>query len=154
MVSVTRFHAGGAYNVIPGTAEVAGTARCLRAEVRDFIERRIGEIAKSVASGYGVEASVDYDRNYPVTVNDEAAVKFAARVAGDVVDPANVTTNAPPLLAGEDFSYMLEARPGAFVFIGNGDSAGLHSAHYDFNDEIIPIGCSYWARLVESAMPA
>jgi hippurate hydrolase len=154
VVSVTRFHAGNAYNVIPETAEVAGTVRCLRADVRDLAERRIGEISKAIAAAHGASVSVFYDRNYPITVNDANAVAFAAGIAGQVAGASNVATDSPPLLAGEDFAYMLEKRRGAYIFIGNGDSAGLHNASYDFNDEIIPLGCSYWARLVETAMPA
>jgi amidohydrolase len=154
VVSVTRFHAGNAYNVIPETAEVAGTVRCLRSAVRDLAEKRVGEIAKAIAAAHSASASLFYDRNYPVTVNDPRAVDFAAGIAGQVVGAANVVTDSPPMLAGEDFAYMLEQRPGAYVFIGNGDSAGLHNASYDFNDEVIPLGCSYWARLVETAMPA
>ncbi len=154
VVSVTRFHAGTAYNVIPETAEIAGTVRCLSGTVRDLAEKRIGEIAGAVAAAHGASVSLFYDRNYPVTRNDPNAVAFAAGIAGQVAGAPNVATDAPPLLAGEDFSYMLEERPGAFIFIGNGDSTGLHTATYDFNDEIIPLGCSYWARLVETAMPA
>lgn len=154
VVSVTRFHAGNAYNVIPETAEVAGTVRCLSGEVRDLAEKRINEIMQGIAAAHGARASLFYDRNYPITRNDPAAVDFAASIAAEVAGTAHVATDAPPLLAGEDFSYMLEQRPGAFVFIGNGKSSGLHTAGYDFNDEIIPIGCSYWARLVETAMPA
>ncbi len=154
VVSVTKFHAGTAYNVIPASAEIAGTVRCLLPAVRDFAEKRIGEIASAIAAAHGAEIDLFYDRNYPITRNDPAAVVFAADIAGEVAGAANVSTDAPPLLAGEDFSYMLEQRPGAFIFIGNGDSAGLHNAGYDFNDEIIPLGCSYWARLVETAMPA
>jgi hippurate hydrolase len=154
VVSVTKFHAGTAYNVIPETAEIAGTVRCLSNAVRDLAEKRIGEITSAIAAAHGASASLFYDRNYPITRNDPAAVAFAAGIAGQVAGAPNVATDAPPMLAGEDFSYMLEKRPGAFIFIGNGDSAGLHSAGYDFNDEIIPIGCSYWARLVETAMPA
>jgi amidohydrolase len=154
VVSVTRFHAGTAYNVIPETAELAGTVRCLSSEVRDLAEKRIGEITSAIATAHGASVSLYYDRNYPVTRNDPRAVEFAAAIAGQVAGAQNVATAAPPLLAGEDFAYMLEQRPGAYMFIGNGDSAGLHSASYDFNDEIIPLGCSYWARLVETAMPA
>ncbi len=154
VVSVTRFHAGNAYNVIPETAEIAGTVRCLSSEVRNLAEKRIREITSAIATAHGASASLYYDRNYPVTRNDARAVEFAAGIAGQVAGAANVATAAPPLLAGEDFAYMLEQRPGAYVFIGNGDSAGLHSASYDFNDEIIPLGCSYWARLVETAMLA
>jgi hippurate hydrolase len=154
VVSVTRFHAGTAYNVIPETAEVAGTVRCLSSTVRDLAEQRIGEITRAIAAAHGAGASLFYDRNYPVTRNDPAAVDFVAGIAGQVAGSGNVATDAPPMLAGEDFSYMLERRPGAFIFIGNGNSAGLHNASYDFNDEIVPLGCSYWARLVEMAMPA
>ncbi len=154
VVSVTKFHAGTAYNVIPEIAEIAGTVRCLSNDVRDLAEKRIREIIDGVAAAHGAGVDLFYDRNYPITRNDPTSVDFAAGVAGQVADAANVATDAPPMLAGEDFSYMLEQRPGAFVFIGNGDSAGLHNAGYDFNDEIIPIGCSYWARLVETAMPA
>ena len=154
VVSVTKFHAGSAYNVIPETAEIAGTVRCLSGTVRDLAEKRIAAIVKGIAAVYGADISLFYDRNYPITVNDPGAVDFAAGIAAEVSGAANVATDAPPMLAGEDFSYMLEKRPGAFVFVGNGDSAGLHNAGYDFNDEIIPLGCSYWARLVETAMPA
>ncbi len=154
VVSVTRFHAGTAYNVIPETAEIAGTVRCLSGAVRDLAEKRLTEIANAIAAAHGASVSLFYDRNYPVTRNDPAAVGFAATIAAEIAGAASVATDAPPMLAGEDFSYMLEQRPGAFLFIGNGDSAGLHNAGYDFNDEIIPFGCSYWARLVETAMPA
>ncbi len=154
VVSVTRFHAGTAYNVIPETAEVAGTVRCLSSAVRDLAERRIHEIANAIAAAYGASISLYYDRNYPITRNNPAAVDFAAGIAAQVAGSANVATDAQPMLAGEDFAYMLEQLPGAYVFIGNGDSAGLHNASYDFNDEIIPLGCSFWARLVETAMPA
>ena len=88
------------------------------------------------------------------TRNHPAETEFAADIAAAVVGEANVERATPPVMGGEDFSYMLEARPGAFIFVGNGDSAGLHNPHYDFNDEVIPIGSSYWARLVETAMPA
>jgi hippurate hydrolase len=154
VVSVTRFHAGGPYNVIADSAEVSGTVRALNGDVRDRIETRIREIATGVAFAYGATATVDYDRNYPVTRNDPGATEFAADVAAEVVGEANVQRDTRPFLGGEDFSYMLEQRPGALVFLGNGDSAALHSPRYDFNDEIIPVGCSYWARLVETAMPA
>jgi len=154
VVSVTRFHAGEATNVIAQSAEVAGTVRTLKPEVRDLIESRIRTIAAGIAAAHGAEIAVDYDRNYPVTRNHADAAAFTAHVAGDVVGAANVITDAPPVMGGEDFSYMLEERPGAFVFIGNGDTAGLHNPAYDFNDEAIPIGCSYWVRLVEGAIPA
>jgi hippurate hydrolase len=154
VVSVTTFHAGQAHNIIAETARVAGTARTLKPEVRDLVEARIRSLVDGFAAAHGATITVDYDRNYPVTKNHPAETAFAASVAGEIVGAQNVNADAPPVMGGEDFSYMLEARPGAFVFIGNGDSAGLHNPAYDFNDEIIPIGCSYWARLVETAMPA
>jgi hippurate hydrolase len=154
VVSVTKFHAGEAYNIIPSTAQVAGTVRTLRAEDRNFAEKRIRAIVRGIADAHGAKAEIDYDRNYPITRNHPRQTEFAIGVASGIAGPQNVDADTPPILAGEDFSYMLEARPGAFIFIGNGDTAGLHNPAYDFNDEIIPIGCSYWARLVEMAMPA
>jgi hippurate hydrolase len=153
VVSVTQFHAGETHNVIAETAVVSGTVRSLRAEIRDLAEARLRRIVEGIASAHGATADVDYNRNYPVTRNHAAETAFAARIAGEVVGAANVDADAPPLLVGEDFSYMLEARPGAFIFVGNGDTAGLHTPQYDFSDEVIPIGCSYWVRLAEAAMP-
>jgi amidohydrolase len=154
VVSVTKFHGGELYNVIAETAQVAGTVRTLRAEDRDLAEKRIREIVAGIASAHGAKAEISYDRNYPVTRNHPRETDFAAGVAREIAGDANVDAEAPPILAGEDFSYMLEARPGAFIFMGNGDTAGLHNPAYDFNDDAIPIGCSYWVRLVETAMPA
>ncbi|MAU98188.1 MAG: amidohydrolase [Fulvimarina sp.] len=153
VVSVTQFHGGYAHNVIPETAEVSGTVRALGTSMRDLAEHRIREIAAGIAAAHGLTAAIDWDRNYPVTVNDGAESDFCAEVAMDVVGPANVDANAPPLLAGEDFSYMLEEKPGAYVFVGNGDSSGLHTATYDFSDEALVFGASYWLRLVERALP-
>ena len=99
-------------------------------------------------------AEVEYHRNYPVTRNSAPEAGFAARVAASIVGEARVDTDPAPMMGAEDFSFMLNARPGAFVFVGNGDTAKLHHPAYDFNDELIPIGCSYWAKLVETAMPA
>ncbi len=154
VVSVTKFHAGKVTNVITDTASLAGTARTLKPEVRDLVEARIRALADGVATAHGAAVTVDYRRNYPVTRNHPDNAAFAARVAGEVVGAANVDDDAAPVMGGEDFSYMLEQRPGAFAFIGNGDTAGLHNSSYDFNDAVIPVGCSYWARLVETAMPA
>jgi amidohydrolase len=154
VVSVTKFHAGQAHNIIAETAQIGGTVRTLKPEIRDLIEARIRSLVDGFATAHGATIVLDYDRNYPVTKNHPAETAFAVSVAGEIVGTANVAADAPPVMGGEDFSYMLEARPGAFVFIGNGDTAGLHNPAYDFNDEVIPIGCSYWARLVETAMPA
>jgi hippurate hydrolase len=154
VVSVTKFHAGEAYNIIAETAEVAGTVRTLKPGVRDLVEGRIATIVATVAAAHGATATLHYDRNYPVTRNHPAETAFAASIAAGVVGDVNVDAEAPPVMGGEDFSYMLEARPGAFIFVGNGDTAGLHNPAYDFNDDAIPVGCSYWVRLVETGMPA
>ncbi len=155
VVSVTSFRtASDAFNVIPETVELRGTARSLEPEVQDLIERRMHEIVAGVAGAYGADARLDYRRNYPVTANDPDRAAFAASVAASVVGASRVDADAPPVMGGEDFSFMLNARPGAFVFVGNGDTAKLHHPKYDFNDELIPVGVSYWVKLVEMAMPA
>jgi hippurate hydrolase len=154
VVSVTSFVTGStAHNVIPQTVELKGTVRSLIDPVRDLCERRVAETAEHVARAYGATARVGYERGYPVTVNAEANAAFAAGVAGEVAGEARVDGAVAPLMGAEDFSYMLNARPGAFIFIGNGDTAGVHHPAYDFNDQAIPHGCSYWARLVERALP-
>jgi hippurate hydrolase len=122
--------------------------------MRDLVESRMRAIVEGTAAAFGAEGRLVYNRNYPVTVNAPAQADFAARVATEVVGPAGVDAAAPPVMGAEDFSYLLNARPGAFVFVGNGDTAKLHHPKYDFNDELIPVGCSFWARLVETAMPA
>ena len=154
VVSVTKFHAGNAHNIIPDEASFAGTVRTLKPELRDYAEQRIGEIAKGMAAAFGAEATLSYHRNYPVTVNHKAETALALEAAADVFGPAHVDGETDPMMGGEDFSYMLNARPGAFAFIGNGDSAGLHNPAYDFNDEVIPYGISYWVRLTENRLAA
>ena len=153
VVSVTELHAGNAHNIIAHTAQLGGTVRTLKAEIRDLVETRMRAIIDGLALAHGAEIALDYVRNYPVTRNHASETAFAASIAADIVGSGNINEETPPIMAGEDFSYMLEARPGAFIFIGNGDSAGLHNSAYDFNDEAIPIGSSFWARLVESALP-
>ena len=154
VVSITLFQAGHTDNVIPQTALLRGTARSLRASVRDLLEKRIVEIVEGVAKLYGAKAKVKYSRDYPVVVNNEKAVDFASSIAREISGEANVDTKTPPVMGGEDFAFMLEERPGAFIFMGNGDSANLHHPAYDFDDSAIPYGASYWVRLVEKAMPA
>jgi hippurate hydrolase len=154
VVSLCMFHAGHAGNVIPQTAEITGTARSLTPAVRDVLERRVLEVADGTARQFGANIKAIYKRDYPVTRNHERQTAFAASVAADVVGTENVEPNTPPVMGGEDFSFMLEARPGAFIFMGNGDSAGLHHPAYDFNDAAIPVGVSYFAHLIETAMPA
>jgi hippurate hydrolase len=153
LISICQFHAGSADNVIPQTATLRGTARSLLPEVRDTLENRLREIVEGTAKVYGARATLTYNRGYPVTSNHERETEFAAAIATDVAGANAVDANTPPVMGGEDFSFMLEARPGAFIFIGNGDTAGLHHPAYDFNDEAIPAGVAFWARLVETAMP-
>ncbi|HEU4987442.1 MAG TPA: M20 aminoacylase family protein [Rhizobiaceae bacterium] len=154
VVSVTKFHAGDAFNVIPDSAELAGTVRTLRTEVNALAEKRMRAICQGIAEAHEASITVDYDSNYPVTFNHADETVFASSVAAEIAGQTNVATDIPPLMGGEDFSYMLEARPGAFIFIGNGDTANLHNPHYDFNDEAIPHGVSYWVRLAETALAA
>ncbi|MBA5778486.1 amidohydrolase [Stappia sp. F7233] len=154
VVSITMFNAGFTDNVIPQQARLRGTVRTLVPELRDMAEERIRRIVELTAEAYGATATLHYSRDYPVTVNNAEKAAFAASVAASIVGEANVETNVPPTMGGEDFSFMLEARPGAFIFAGNGDSASLHHPAYDFNDDLIPVGCSYWVKLVETAMPA
>jgi hippurate hydrolase len=153
VVSMTVFQAGSTDNVIPQTALLRGTARALTPEVRDLLEKRLHEVVEGTARLYGATAKLTYRRDYPVTRNHDRQARFAASVAAQVVGEERVDDEVAPVMGAEDFSYMLEARPGAFIFVGNGDSAGLHHPAYDFNDEAIPIGTSYWVRLVETAMP-
>ena len=154
VVSICVFHAGDTGNVIPQTARLVGTARSLTPAVRDRLEQRLHEIVEGTARLYGASAKLTYHRDYPVTRNHERQTEFAVSVATDVAGRDRVDAACPPVMGGEDFSFMLEARPGAFIFVGNGDTAGLHHPSYDFNDDAIPTGVSYWARLVETAMPA
>lgn len=153
VVSVTTFQAGNAFNIIPQRARLIGTARSLEPAIRDLIERRMSEIVPSLAAAFGATATLKYSRNYPVTVNHREQTEKAIAVAEMVAGTGGVDPNTAPVMGGEDFSFMLEARPGAFIFLGNGDTAGLHHPAYDFNDEAIPSGASYWAKLAETLMP-
>ena len=152
VISVTKFNAGSAQNVIPQNAELAGTARTLSAAMRDFAEMRMKETCAGIAAAFGAEISLSYRRNYPVTFNHANETEFAVGIASDIAGAGNVDANTPPVMGGEDFSYMLEARPGAFIFIGNGATAYLHHPEYDFNDDVIPHGVSYWVKLAETAL--
>ncbi|TPN49240.1 MULTISPECIES: M20 aminoacylase family protein [unclassified Mesorhizobium] len=154
VVSVTKFHAGDAYNIIPESAEIAGTVRTLRKEIAKKSEERIRTICEGLAIAFGAKIEVDYQANYPVTFNHAEETVFASDIAANVAGDAHVHRGIQPVMGGEDFSYMLEARPGAFIFIGNGDTAGLHNPAYDFNDEAIPHGMSYWVKLAETALAA
>jgi len=152
VVSVCLFQAGHADNVIPQHALLRGTARSFTPQVRELLHKRIGEVVEGTARIYGATAKVTYTSGYPVVVNHERQTAFAADIAREIAGKDKVDTNVPPVMGAEDFSFMLEERPGAFIFIGNGDSAGLHHPAYDFNDEVIPVGTSYWVRLAETAL--
>jgi hippurate hydrolase len=154
VVSICIFRAGHTDNVIPQTAHLCGTARSLTPNVRDLLERRLHEIVEGVAKLHGGKAKLTYRRDYPVTRNHERETAFAASIAAQIAGPERVDTDTPPVMGGEDFSFMLQARPGAFIFIGNGESAGLHHPAYNFNDDVIPYGTSYWIRLVETSLAA
>ncbi|MCV0394130.1 MAG: amidohydrolase [Rhizobiaceae bacterium] len=154
VVSVTKIHAGDAYNIIPEMVELAGTVRTLRKEVQVKAGERMREICDGMGAAHGARIELDFEANYPVTFNHAEETEFAAMVAGEVAGEPNVMAGIPPVMGGEDFSYMLERRPGAFIFIGNGDTANLHNPAYDFNDEVIPHGISYWVRLAEQSLRA
>jgi amidohydrolase len=152
VVSICMFQAGFTDNVIPQHAKLRGTARSLRKEISKLLQERIQAVVEGTAKLYGATAKIAYSNGYPVTVNHERQTAFAADVAREVVGKDKVDTDVAPVMGAEDFSFMLNERPGAFIFVGNGDSAGLHHPAYDFNDETIPVGTSYWVRLAETAL--
>ncbi|WMT87775.1 M20 family metallopeptidase [Pelagibacterium sp. 26DY04] len=154
VLSVTTVNAGTAYNVIPRTARLTGTVRTLDEDVRQQMEEGIKRLAPQLAQAFGAKATVNWLPGYPVTVNAPRQTDFAAEIAREVAGEERVVANVDPTMGGEDFAYMLNARPGAYIFIGNGDSSDLHTDTYDFNDEAIPLGVSYWVRLAERALPA
>uniref|UniRef100_UPI00286AA524 amidohydrolase n=1 Tax=Tabrizicola sp. TaxID=2005166 RepID=UPI00286AA524 len=153
VISVTQIHTGTASNIIPEAAMFCATIRCFKPDVRALLKKRIHEIVEGHALAYGVTARVDYDWGYPATINHEDETEFAAEVAREVVGGDAVDARANREMGSEDFSYMLEARPGAYLFMGIGPGAGLHHPAYDFNDDASPVGASFFARLVERAQP-
>ena len=152
VVSITAIHGGEAHNVIPADVTMKGTVRTLLPEIRDMAEKRFIEIVEGTAKLLGGSAKVDYHRGYPITRNHDEQTDFVTTVAQSVSGDAAVDTSPPPVMGAEDFSYMLEARPGAFVFVGNGDTANLHHPEYDFNDDLVPFGTSDWVSLVENKL--
>ncbi|MBU3258525.1 amidohydrolase [Roseovarius sp. PS-C2] len=151
VVSVTAMKTGSdAFNVIPDRVELLGTARSLSPEMRDLIQNRMQALCDSIPAGFGGRAVLEYERNYPVMVNHDAQTEFAADVARSV---SGQCADAPLVMGGEDFAFMLEERPGAYILVGNGDTAMVHSPDYNFNDAVIPAGCSWWAGIVEQRMP-
>ncbi|MCH2095202.1 MAG: M20 family metallopeptidase [Rhodobacteraceae bacterium] len=152
VVSITSFETSStAFNVIPQSVQLKGTVRTLSAENRDLAETRISQICEGVASAFGASVDVTYNRNYPVMVNHDEQTAFAAEVASAV---SGGCETADLVMGGEDFAFMLEERPGAYILVGNGDTAMVHHEEYNFNDEAIPAGCSWFAEVVERRMPA
>ena len=152
VVSVTSFETSSkAFNVIPQRVQIKGTVRTMSREMRDLAEKRINEICSGIAITFGGTADIRYIRGYPVMVNSDEQTEFAAKVARDVSGGCD---EAALVMGGEDFAYMLEERPGAYILVGNGDTAMVHHPEYNFNDEAIPAGCSWWAEIVEQRMPA
>ena len=158
VVSVTQIHGGDTWNVIPQEVVLRGTARTFSKEARDRVEADIRRIAEGVTATHGATAGLRYERRYPAVVNTDTATDLAAEVAAEVVGVEKVETDWPPLMGSEDFAYMLEAKPGCYIWLGNGaegEPGGcmVHNPSYDFNDEAAVIGASYWAKLVETALP-
>ncbi len=158
VISITQFHAGDTWNVIPQQAVLRGTARSFKPEVRDRIEAEIRKISEGLCAAYGATMEFRYERRYPALVNTERETGIAAGVAAEVLGADNVQVGAPPLMGSEDFAFLLEEKPGCYIWLGNGEGGGpggcsVHNPHYDFNDEISVLGASYWARLVETTLP-
>jgi hippurate hydrolase len=151
VVSITSFETSSkAFNVIPQKVQLMGTVRTMSLEMRDLAEKRVNEICTGIAGTFGGVARVNYNRNYPVMVNHDDQTEFAAQVARSVSGQCD---EAPLIMGGEDFAFMLEERPGAYILVGNGDTAMVHHPEYNFNDEAIPAGCSWWAGIVEQRLP-
>ena len=155
VVSVTWVEAGAAYNVIPDEAVLRGTVRTLSQAVRAEMEPRMRSLAEGIAGAAGAAIDMRYDHGYPPTINSPAEAELSARIAAAVVGEDNVDRDFAPLMGSEDFSFMLQEKPGAYLFVGNGPGEGgcmLHNPHYDFNDEVLNIGASYWVQLVENLL--
>ena len=153
VISITQVHSGTTDNVIPETAYLNGTVRTFDLSVQEMVIKRMEKIISGLAMSFEVEAKLNYEKGYPPTINHEEATNFAIEVANDVCGPDRVLTSVSKEMGAEDFSYMLEKRPGAYLFLGTGEGAGLHNPNYDFNDAAAPIGASFFARLIEKALP-
>lgn len=151
VVSVTQIHTGSAMNIVPETAMMNGTVRYFDKGVQATVKERMADLVEYQARSFGMTAHLDYIEGYPPTINHPEQAAFAAQVAGEVA--GSVDADCPPIMPGEDFAFMLEARPGAYLFLGQGDTPGCHHPKYDFNDDIAPIGASFFARLIERALP-
>ena len=153
VVSITQIHTGSADNVVPEKAYMNGTVRTFDPAVRTMVMARLEAIVAGQAAAYGVEARMDYLVGYPATINEPERTEFAAEIAREIAGDAGVDGNAPPEMGAEDFAYLLEKRPGSYLFVGNGDTAGLHHPEYDFDDEAAAAGASFFAKLIERALP-
>ena len=153
VISTTQIHTGTTDNVIPEDAYINGTVRTFNEDVQAMVVARMEQIVAGTAAAYGCEARLEFEFGYPPTVNDAGKAGFAAQVAAEVAGDAGVDADVEPVMGAEDLSYMLEARPSAYLMLGQGDGAGVHHPKYNFNDEIAPIGASFFARLVETAQP-
>ncbi len=157
VISVTQIHGGDTNNVIPNGVWMEGTTRCFKPEVRDWLKPTMLRVINGVAEAFGATVEFDYLRRYPATINHPNETEIAAKIAGEVAGNAGVDTNTAPVMGGEDFAFMLEKVPGCYLFIGNGEgeeSCMVHNPGYDFNDEILPVGATYFSRLVETVLPA
>ena len=155
VVSVTQIHAGEAWNIIPDDAVLRGTIRSFNAETQEIVERAVERLCTGIASAFGAQISVRFDHRYPPTVNSVAQGEVCRQVATALLGPDKVRTNELPSMGAEDFAYMLREKPGCYVWLGNGPGTGgctLHNPHYDFNDEILPLGVNYWVRLVSAVL--
>ena len=164
VLSITQIHAGSATNVIPDEAKMVGTVRTFTTPVLDMIEARMGEIAQHTAAAFGAEVEYKFRRNYPPLVNHAAETRFAVEVMKEVVGADKVDDNVEPTMGAEDFAFFLQAKPGCYIFIGNGEGdhrdgghglgpCVLHNGSYDFNDNLLPVGASFWVRLAEKSLP-
>jgi amidohydrolase len=156
VISVTQFHGGDAYNVIPESVEIHGCTRCFSPKVQAMMENKMRVMTEQICAAFGAQAEFFYEKRYPPTVNAQAETDMAAQAAASVVGADRVNLNPKPAMGSEDFAYMLQAKPGSYIWIGNGDGEGscmVHNPGYDFNDAILPIGASYWVKLVEQLLP-
>ena len=156
VLSVTQFHAGDAFNVIPNKVSISGCTRCFSPRVQEKLEAQMKQVATEICRAYGATCEFKYERRYPPTVNSEIEAHLAGSVATELVGADSVNLNPKPAMGSEDFAYMLQEKPGAYIWIGNGDGEGscmVHNPSYEFNDEILPIGATWWVKLAETSLP-
>ena len=155
VLSVTQFHGGDAYNVIPNQVEIKGCTRCFSPNVQKKLEDEMRQISESICKAYGADCEFHYEHRYPATINSEEEANLAGQVAQEIVGEERVNLSPKPGMGSEDFAYMLQEKPGSYIWIGNGDGEGscmIHNPGYDFNDEILPIGATYWVKMAEEIL--